>query len=112
MIALHRVSDDEILLTLSRTVSPEEAEKVFQRILATPYRKVTIDCSGVSQLDYPTLGKLYMFSLDLEIRKKKLALCGCTDGLRNSLNLLKLGEKFAMTADPPHRMQADAANAR
>ena len=107
MISVHEISKDEVLVTLTQNVSPEQAEKTFKEVMRTPHHKVTIDCAELTHMDHKILGKLYMLNLDLQISRRSLVLAGCSAKIRSLLHLTKIDERIELAANssPENRLQ-------
>ena len=78
MISIDEISKDEVLVTLRKNVSPEQAEKAFKEVLRARHHKVTVDCSDLNHMDHKILGKLYMLNMDLQINSRSMVLAGCS----------------------------------
>ncbi len=99
MISVDAISNDEALVTLSKNVSPEQAEEAFKEVLRAPHHKVTIDCSDLNHMGHEILGKLYMLNMDLQINRRSLVLAGCSEKIRNLLHLTKIDERIEIEND-------------
>lgn len=99
MISVDAISNDEALVTLSKNVSPEQAEEAFKEVLRAPHHKVTIDCSDLNHMGHEILGKLYMLNMDLQINRRSLVLAGCSEKIRNLLHLTKIDERIKIEND-------------
>lgn len=99
MISFNEISKNEVLVTLRKNVSPEQAEKAFKEVLRAPYHKVAVDCSDLNHLGHEILGKLYMLNMDLQINRRSLVLTGCSEKIRSLLHLTKIDEHIKIEND-------------
>ena len=87
-------------MEFSENVSPEQAEIVFKDILNSTFKNVIVDCSRLIHLGHKVLGKLYMFSMDLQFGKRKMILTGCPDNIHNLLHLTRIDEDIEIAKEP------------
>jgi anti-anti-sigma regulatory factor len=103
MINITKISGTEVLIELSSSVSPQQAEEVFQDMLRSTYHKIIVDCSGLIHLGHQLLGRIYMFNMDLDINKRKLILTGCSEKIHNLLHITRIDQDIEVDKEPYHR---------
>ena len=106
MISIHAISKHDVLVMLSDNDSPQEAAALFQQIVQSAYKTITVDCSALQHLRHDLLAKVFRFFVDLRIEGKKLVLRGCSQEIRSVLYLIKLDQCIEAAAEPDDGFQA------
>jgi len=107
MISVNKTSKHEAVLRLNESDSLDKVAALFQDVVSSAYKTIIVDCSGLAHVGHQLLGKLYMLSVDLRIRGKKLLLTGCSQEIRSILHLTKIDERIEVFTDSPAGSQAE-----